>query len=283
MHCERTQLGTSASVRPNILKNWNFRFYYEKLDSENLARKGKGVIIKKHLESKVSARKFLAKYGYARKRAVAYFKKKKNQHKIRYSLLIFIIFILGSLSIGFACHTANQNRALYLKEQQNQTTRKSLSEAYKERQKLDKLLTNTKEQLRHKKALEARNKAKIEKLNRALQAKAEAKKRALASAQVVTVPEPVAAIQPKTYEAPVSSGCGDNFYAHFIYMKESGCRTTAVNPIGCYGIGQACPASKIAHCGADYACQNAWFTNYANSAYGGWAGAYSFWLSHSWW
>ncbi|MBX4188517.1 LysM peptidoglycan-binding domain-containing protein, partial [Candidatus Saccharibacteria bacterium] len=74
------------------------------------------------------------------------------------------------------------------------------------------------------------------------------------------------------------AGCGDNSYANFIYSHESGCRTTAMSPNGCYGIGQACPASKIAHCGADYACQNAFFTAYAGK-YGGWAGAYSFWVA----
>ncbi len=78
------------------------------------------------------------------------------------------------------------------------------------------------------------------------------------------------------------AGCGDNFYANFIYSHESGCRTTAMSPNGCYGIGQACPASKLAYCGADYACQNAYFTAYAGK-YGGWAGAYAYWQSHGWW
>lgn len=89
----------------------------------------------------------------------------------------------------------------------------------------------------------------------------------------------------KSPSAPqvVVPNCGDNEYAHFIYMHESGCRTTALNSIGCYGIGQSCPASKIAHCGADYACQNAWFSNYAITRYGSWAGAYAFWQSHRWW
>lgn len=77
--------------------------------------------------------------------------------------------------------------------------------------------------------------------------------------------------------------CGDNVYANYIYMHESGCNTEAVNWLGCTGIGQSCPASKIAYCGTDYDCQNAWFTQYANAAYGGWAGAYGFWLQHSWW
>ena len=77
-------------------------------------------------------------------------------------------------------------------------------------------------------------------------------------------------------------GCGDNQWANFIYMHESGCNTSSINSIGCRGIGQACPGSKLP-CGADYACQNTWFSNYANSVYGGWQQAYNFWLGHSWW
>lgn len=92
---------------------------------------------------------------------------------------------------------------------------------------------------------------------------------------------PAASTLPVQISAPVS-GCGDNSYANFIYSHESGCRTTAMSPNGCYGIGQACPASKLAYCGADYACQNAFFTAYAGK-YGGWAGAYAFWVAHGWW
>ncbi len=107
---------------------------------------------------------------------------------------------------------------------------------------------------------------------------------AAAASQTTYVPQTQS--QPVT-SAPVAqstpeSGCGDNEYANFIYMRESGCRTTAMSPNGCYGIGQACPAGKIAYCGADYACQNAFFSAYAGK-YGGWAGAYAFWQSHGWW
>lgn len=68
----------------------------------------------------------------------------------------------------------------------------------------------------------------------------------------------------------------------FIYMKESGNRPEAVNSTGCRGLGQACPGSKLP-CGNDYACQDAWFTNYMKNRYGTWVNAKAFWLSHSWW
>jgi len=82
--------------------------------------------------------------------------------------------------------------------------------------------------------------------------------------------------------ASASGNCGDNQYKQFIYMKESGCRTNAINSIGCRGIGQACPGSKLP-CGDDFACQDAWFSNYAIQRYGSWERAYNFWVQNRWW
>jgi hypothetical protein len=81
-----------------------------------------------------------------------------------------------------------------------------------------------------------------------------------------------------------TGGCGDNSYAQYMYEHESGCSTTVENAGGCLGIGQACPGSKLlAICpDEDYTCENAFFTAYA-AKYGGWAGAYDFWVSHGWW
>lgn len=77
--------------------------------------------------------------------------------------------------------------------------------------------------------------------------------------------------------------CGDNFYKSFIYSHESGCNTASVNSLGCAGIGQACPGSKLPCSLSDFACQDAYFSSYAVSRYGGWAQAYNYWLSHSYW
>lgn len=73
-----------------------------------------------------------------------------------------------------------------------------------------------------------------------------------------------------------------NPYKDYIYYKESTCNPAAVNHIGCRGIGQACPGSKLP-CGADFACQDAWFSNYAIQRYGSWENAYAFWLQNHWW
>lgn len=100
----------------------------------------------------------------------------------------------------------------------------------------------------------------------------------------------VAFSQSVSAQAPVASsaviaGCGDNSFAQYIYQHESGCRLNATNSGGCVGIGQACPGSKLYNVCPDlnYACQNAFFTDYANRAYGGWSGAYQFWLNNHWW
>ena len=106
-------------------------------------------------------------------------------------------------------------------------------------------------------------------------------------APVATLEEiPVAAPQLAPVAPSVVSGCGDNSMANYIYSHESGCSLTSVNTSsGTYGIGQsagglsaACPDWQT-----DYACQNQFFTGYANSRYGGWAGAYQFWLQNHWW
>lgn len=89
-------------------------------------------------------------------------------------------------------------------------------------------------------------------------------------------------VVPETPPEPTQTGCGDNVYATYIYMHESHCSTTAVNSIGCRGLGQSCPGDKLP-CGDDYDCQNEWFSNYAISRYGSWENAYYFWLANSWW
>lgn len=89
------------------------------------------------------------------------------------------------------------------------------------------------------------------------------------------------------YVAPIITVAypqSDNAYKAFIYSHESGNDPTKWNSSGCLGLGQACPASKLLNvCPTmEYACEDAYFSSYA-SKYGGWAGAYAFWLANSWW
>jgi hypothetical protein len=73
----------------------------------------------------------------------------------------------------------------------------------------------------------------------------------------------------------------------FIYSHESGGRLTARNSGGCLGLGQACPGSKLVNAcpnwETDYACQDAFFTNYMLNRYKTWENAKAFWLANRWW
>lgn len=82
---------------------------------------------------------------------------------------------------------------------------------------------------------------------------------------------------------------GNYGYVDFIVSHEGGWGgTTKYNygGSGAYGICQALPGSKMASAGADWATnpvtQLRWCNGYAQK-YGGWGGAYNFWISHGYW
>lgn len=78
----------------------------------------------------------------------------------------------------------------------------------------------------------------------------------------------------------------DYAYVNYIISRESNWRIDSRSSNGCYGLGQSCPGSKLVSAcpnwQTDGACQLKFFGGYA-SRYGGWGGAYNFWLSHGWW
>lgn len=196
--------------------------------------------------------------------------------------IIASVVIVGFATLAVHGAIGHKNK-LQIKEVELKSTSSDLKDLQLQYEVLDKNL-NTQLQKQNvdeaevKKLQEEKQRLEKEKqdLQTQLQAKLDAKNKAQSAEKAIAN-----AVLP-TASAAVSN-CGDNEYARYIYMKESGCRTTARNPQGCYGIGQSCPASKIAHCGSDYACQNAWFTGYAISRYGSWQKAYQFWLANHWW
>lgn len=79
------------------------------------------------------------------------------------------------------------------------------------------------------------------------------------------------------------TNCGSDPYQILVYQRESGCKTNSVNSIGCTGIGQACPGSKLPCSLSDWDCQNNFFTAYMLSRYGSWASAWQSEVSRGWW
>lgn len=76
------------------------------------------------------------------------------------------------------------------------------------------------------------------------------------------------------------------YAADFVISRESGWNLAAHNASGCLGLGQACPGSKLVAACPDWqtnaTCQVGYFSGYAKK-YGGWQGAYNFWVLNGWW
>lgn len=185
------------------------------------------------------------------------------------SVLTLILFV------GLAIHyTVKQKQTLQFKTIELKSKEAQLIELNQKYDDVLKLQTKTEAEKQQQQEKIKQLESDRERLQRELQAKAN---KYLADSQKLNT---AALSAPK---ASAASNCNTgNPYKDFIYMKESGCRTTAVNSIGCRGIGQACPGSKLP-CGDDFACQDRWFSNYAITRYGSWESAYNFWLKNRWW
>lgn len=77
--------------------------------------------------------------------------------------------------------------------------------------------------------------------------------------------------------------------ADYIISKESGWNHTVWNSAGsgAYGLCQALPANKMSTAGSDWQdnpiTQLRWCNQYAKARYGGWWGAYNFWVANHYW
>lgn len=113
-----------------------------------------------------------------------------------------------------------------------------------------------------------------QRLEEQLQAKADAKtKLAQASTKVVN-----AATGTSTAYASSGIDCNNQTTAKaFIYCHESGNVADKWNGSGCYGLGQDCNNIVYNKCGADYACQDEFFTDYMKRRYGTWEAAKAHW------
>jgi hypothetical protein len=199
---------------------------------------------------------------------------------MRYKQLLLAITFLAFVVLGIHSITKTDNK-LKLKNIQLQSTQADLINTELKFQKLNveldsQLKSKVQDQNKIKQLEEEKKKLQdhTEELQKQVRAKQEQK---LAEAEKI---QQVASI---TATVQASAGCNTgNQYKDYIYSHESGCNPASVNSIGCRGIGQACPGSKLP-CSADFACQDAYFTTYAMNRYGSWENAYNFWTANHWW
>lgn len=202
------------------------------------------------------------------------------------------IIVLGTcvvLAIGYIGYTDAVSTRQDLQETEVKAQQLEDKAQQLEQKRQDELKAKEKSQEEVKQLEEQKNQLLEEKkkLEAELQAKAERQERlAGVSRQVINKATGTAT----AYAAPAPQGnCGDNSYAAYIYGMESGgrvsgnCSPIATNSGGCFGIGQDCNGTLRNKCGADYACQNAFFNNYAISRYGSWAQAFNFHKANGWW
>lgn len=117
--------------------------------------------------------------------------------------------------------------------------------------------------------------------------------------QELIIEQPVAQVVARGRKAPVVAGnkaeimaaasISPNEYhaADYIISHESGWRVNAMSSNGCAGLGQACPASKLARVcpnwESDAVCQMQFFNGYAVGRYGSWTRAFEVWQLQRWW
>lgn len=196
---------------------------------------------------------------------------KKHRHKTIITIVSLVsILLVLVLSQMYLAQARRSDKVLELRQQYDTKVKveSELKAELRNQLKLQKVyekkLATKKKQLKTLKANKARERAEAEK---------KAQVTAPEQNTPQTAPEPVVGV----------TNCGDNPYKQFIYQHESGCNTAATNPSGCFGIGQDCNGVLLSQCGTDFACQDAYFTNYAVSRYGGWQQAYNVWVSQGWW
>jgi len=89
---------------------------------------------------------------------------------------------------------------------------------------------------------------------------------------------------PAEWMAAAGIAQSDWGYVDYIVKRESGWNPNATNrSSGACGLVQALPCSKVPGNGYNPVDNLRWGSGYASGRYGGWAGAYAFWISHGWW
>ena len=108
--------------------------------------------------------------------------------------------------------------------------------------------------------------------------------RAPAIARPIAVPKYTGGGSPAEWMTAAGIPESEWGYVDYVVTRESGWNPNATNArSGACGLEQALPCSKVPGNGYHPIDNLRWADGYAKARYGGWSGAYEFWISHNWW
>ena len=205
--------------------------------------------------------------------------------RVNYKWLLVSLAAIVLIGATTVTYKQNQVKEVNLNNQIEQLKEQSKARSEADKQKLQKRELELQQQVR-----ELNEKLQSKAAEKARVAAVEAAKKPIVSKVVQTVVPTAQAATGSHIEWMAAAGISpsDYQYVEYIVQKESGWRYTAVNAgSGATGLCQSLPASKMATAGGDYltnpVTQLRWCNSYAQARYGGWAGAYQFWISRHWW
>lgn len=169
-------------------------------------------------------------------------------------------------SLNKAQLASEANHQAYLAEQQRIAEEKAAEEAQRQAE-----------------AEAQAREAERQRILAAERAQAERERQAQAAAQALTPPTVIVSGGKQDWLRAAGIPESDWQYADYIVAKESSWNPNAVNPSsGACGLAQALPCSKIGGNWNDPVTALRWQYNYVQARYGGYRGAYEFWLANNW-
>lgn len=195
---------------------------------------------------------------------------KRNKKAIVISLLLATIGVISAVYLYQYTHTAKLEKQYY--EVQSELNNKN-----------SQLESTVQDKANLQKQVEELNKTKQD-LEAQLQAKLAERQRIASLAQKTAQASSTKPTGTKT-DWMMAAGIPESQwgYVDYIVSRESGWRPTARNvSSGACGLVQALPCSKLGPNWSDPVVALKWQLNYVNARYGGYAGAYAFWVSNHW-
>jgi len=194
----------------------------------------------------------------------------------------------GQLKFGLPKLQSTEDKLKDINIQYEKLNTKLKTQSSTDKENIDKLKAQQEQLQKEKQDLESKLQAKAAQKQALDIAAANATKTLTATQTASAEAVPTYSGSHEDWMAQAGISASDYAAVDYIVSHESGWNPGAVNASsGATGLCQALPGSKMASAGSDWASnpvtQLKWCTGYAAGRYGGWWGAYDFWLANHWW